>query len=411
LLAHRMLAALPVFRLKGLSSGQAARHVMTLDVYWSFLVGLTNFDPIRAMDFHARHRLLAARVGDPRRLSLSLAIEAASRAASGDHDSNKIHDLTAKARALCEGTDSPEALGLIATMEAMCAFVAENWRVALDLAEEADRFLAERCSGVAWERATNIQLRDAAVFYLGEWRRQSEYAQRSPNQLEEARARGDVHAMVASVSAGALLLLVSDQPLLAEQFIRDTISELPSHRFLMPKVWVLNIQVFIALYRGDANRAWSLASSEWSTLATSHFFRVEYVAIVSLDFRARAAIAAAVDTPHSYHLDEALKCARKLRHKRSRWARALAMLIRAQVASIRRQEEATVKSLERAEAEFRAVDMSHYVAACQNRRGILIGGDEGHALTTNAEAWANSQGVMNLARVFDMLAPGRWERV
>ena len=90
LLVHRLRVTLPIspFDDPPLSE-RAARHLIMLDVYWSFFIGLANFDPIRAMDFHARHRLLAARVGDATRLSLSLAMEAASRAASGSRDSTR----------------------------------------------------------------------------------------------------------------------------------------------------------------------------------------------------------------------------------------------------------------------------------------------------------------------------------
>ena len=412
LLAHRLRAALPVFPLKKLSKAQAARHLITLDVYWSFLVGLTNFDPIRAMDFHARHRLLATRLGDAKRLSLSLAMEAASRAASGDYDTRRIDDLIKRARALCEGTHSPEALGLIATLEALCASVLGNWRAALRLADEADRFLAERCSGVAWERATSLQLLDAAIFYLGEWRTILDYAQRFPNQAEEATLRGDVHAGVASFSGRALPLLIADQPLLAAQFIQDTIAVLPRNRFLMPRVWMLNLEVYMALYSGDGDRAWDLVSSHWPALKASQFLRVDYLAIVSLEFRARAAIAAAaMDATRKHHLRDAMRCARKLSRKEPIWAHAFSMLIRAAVASVRRERKATVELLERAEAQFLAADMAHYVAACQYRRGMSIGGERGPALVATAEAWANSQGIVNPARIFNMLAPGRWESV
>jgi hypothetical protein len=413
LLLHRLRAAFPVHAFHDdPSSDRAARQLMVLDVYWSFFIGLINFDPIRAMDYQARHKLLAARVGDTKRLSLSLAMEAASCAASGKRNLNKIRDLIVKARALCEVTKSPEAAGLIATIEALCACVTGDWRAASHLAEEADRFLAERCSGVAWERATSIQLWDTAVFYLGEWRRLLDYAQRFPTQVEDAKMRGDVHAGVASFTGRTVLFLMSNQPMLAEQFVRDTIAALPSNRYLMPKVWRLTLEVYIAMYTGDGDRAWSLVNAQWPMLAASQFLRVEYVAITALDIRARAAIAAArSDIDPNHHLKEALKCARKLSRKRTRWARAIGMLIRAGVASVRRQEAVTVQLLEDAEAEFRRSDMSHYVAACQYRRGILIGGDNGQALTAAAEAWASSQGVVNLARIIDMLAPGKWERV
>jgi hypothetical protein len=383
---------------------------MVLDVYWSFLIGLQNFDPIRAMDFHARHLLLAARVGDPKRLALSLATEAAVRASSSGQESKAIGELVARARALCESTHSPEAFGFIATMEALCAYVTGNWRRASRLADQAGRFLSDECSGVAWERATSIQLQTTSAFHLGEWNTLADYAQRLPGQVEDAKAHGDVYAMVASIPTGTVMFLMSDKPLLAEHFIRDTIAGLPSNRFLVPNVWVFTLEVYILLYTGEGERARMLIEAQWPALAASYFLRVEYFAIVALDIRARAAVAAATIDGREHQAEEAVRCARKLARKHSRWAKAISLLIQAGVASVTRQSQLALDLLERAETEFLAVDMAHYVAACRYRRGMLAGGEDGRAFMSAAETWASVQGVVNPPRVFDMLAPGRWER-
>jgi len=363
------------------------------------------------MDFHARHLVLAARVGDAKRLALSLAAEALARAASEGQDSPKIGELIAEARAKCSDMQFPEALGFILTAEAFAACVVGNWRRALRLAEHAERYLSEECSGVAWERATSIQLRTTGSFHLGEWATAAGDAELSPGAVvEEAKARGDVYAMVASIPAATVRFLVSDEPLLGRQFIHDTIAALPGNRFLVPNVWAFNLEVYIALYTGDGEGAWSLVESRWPALSASFFLRVEYLAIIVLDVRARAAVAAATNDRHARLVKEALRCARTLARKRSRWAHAVSVLIQAEVASIRRQWDLVLELLERAEFAFQAVEMAHCVAACRYRRGTLIGGEKGRALLSAAHEWASSQGVVNPVRTFDMLAPGRWER-
>jgi hypothetical protein len=311
---------------------------------------------------------------------------------------------------LCDGAQSPEALGLIVTMEAFCACVTGNWRRAFELANHAERFLSEECSGVAWERATSLQLRTTAAFHLGEWAKISDDAKGVTGAVEEARARGDVYGMVAAIPGETVRFLASDQPTAAQQFIADTIAALPATRFLVPNVWAFNLKVYIALYAGDAERAWSLVESEWPALAASYFLRVEYVAIIVLDVRARAGIAAATNENRRRRLRDALRCARKLDRKHSGWAHAISLLIRAGVASVKQQKPVALGLLERAETEFRAAEMAHFVAACQYRRGTLVGGEAGQALVTAADAWAASQGIVNPRRVFEMLAPGPWER-
>jgi eukaryotic-like serine/threonine-protein kinase len=409
LLFHRLGARLPVFRRQRSSNDRDGRQLIILDVYWSFFIGLGNFDPIRAMDFQARHLALATRVGDPKRLAVSLAAEALTHAASGGDETKRTRELFAAARALCDATQAPEAIGFIFTMEAFCACLTGNWRRALDVASQAEKFLSEECSGVQWERATSIQLRATAVFHLGAWAKVSDDAKRLPGAIEEAKARGDVYGMVAAIPGGTVRLLAADQPALAQQFITDTIAAMPQTRFLVPNVWAFNLQVYIALYAGDPEHAWSLVESEWPALAASYFLRVEYVAIIALDVRARAAIAAARNGNQRRLLSDALRCARKLARKHSGWAHPISLLIRAGVASVQQQKEVARELLERAETEFRAAEMAHFVAACQNRRGTLVGGAEGQALVTAAEDWAASEGLANPRRVFEMLAPGRWE--
>jgi len=263
---------------------------------------------------------------------------------------------------------------------------------------------------MAWERATSTQLRTTAVFYLGEWAAIANDAKSSPGAGDEARARGDVYGMVAAILPGTVQLLASDQPALAQQFIADTIAALPSTRFLVPNVYAFSLKAYIALYAGEAERAWSLVESEWPALAASYFLRVEYLAIIVLDVRARAALAAATQDLQRHRLTEALTCARKLAQKRSAWAHSISLLIRAGVASVTHQDLEALDLLERAEHEFRAVEMAHFVAACQYRRGTLLGTDDGRTLVSAAEAWAASQGVVNPRRIFEMLAPGCWER-
>jgi hypothetical protein len=395
------------------SSDEAVRRLMLLDVYWSFFVGLSNFDPIRAMDFQLRHRRLAVRVADRPRTAMALAAEAAARAASSGRDSPAIRALIARARGLCEESDAPESRGFIAIMEALCACVVGDWRHCLRLAVDAEHFLSEKCSGVAWERATSIQLQSAAAFHLGNWGSMSEHAQRFPRHLQEAEALGDFHAMVTSIPGGTVPFLSADQPGLAERFIRDTIAVLPGDRFLMPNVWVFTLQVYTALYQGQGEAAWTLVNEQWPSLSRSLFLRIEYVAIVTLDVRARAAIAAAAGTTGTTnrHVNEALRTAKKLARRHSRWACATALMIQACVASVKGQREAAVDLLERAETAFRLADMSQCVAACQYRRGGLVGGETGAGLIADAEAWTRAQGIANGARIFDMLAPGRWEHV
>jgi hypothetical protein len=358
------------------------------------------------MDFHARHMLLAARVGDPKHVALALAVEATSRTALSARDLPANRDRIARARAICPA-QALEARGFIATSETLCAQLTGNWGRASQLAEQTERFLSEQCTGVAWERATTSALRMDAAFQRGDWAWLSEYGQQYIRRLDDARARRDVHAVGTAMLEGTLRFLVADQPVEAEQWVRDTIAVLPTDRYTTQHLWALAQHVSIALYMGDGHRAWALAEAAWPRLMKSQFLWVEHAAIVALQIRSNAAIAeAALSRDGRWHIREALKCARKLSRKNARWATALSLLIRGGAASIRGDRQQALDFLRRAETEFRACQMAQFVAMCQHRRGTLTGGDEGRAAIAAAESWAASQHVVNAPRLFDMLAPG-----
>jgi serine/threonine protein kinase len=406
---HRARAAMPAFgTARQPATDPADRRLTILEVFWSIFIGLAD-DPIRAMDFHARHMLLAARVGDPKHVALALAVEATSRTALSARDVAVNRERIAKARAICPA-QSPEALGFIATSETLCAQLTGNWSRASQLAEQTERFLSEQCTGVAWERATTSALRMDAAFQKGDWAWLSQYGQQYIRRLDDARARRDVHAVGTAMLEGTLRFLVADQPVEAEQWVRDTLTVLPSDRYTTQHLWALAQHVSIALYMGDGHRAWTLVEAAWPRLTKSQFLWVEHAAIVALQIRSNAAIgAAALNRDAPSHIREALKCARRLARKNARWATAQSLLTRASAAGIRGERQQALDFLQRAESEFRACQMAQFVAVCQYRRGTMTGGDEGQAALAAAGAWAASQHVVNAAGVFNMLAPGIWE--
>ena len=381
-----------------------------LDLYWSLAIGLQMVDVIQSCDFHARHLLLALRVGDRNRIAMSLAAEAAYRSTSGRRDLGNVRELLSTAHALSDGTVRPQTRGLIAAMEALCAALIGDWNSAWELSQHADRILREECTGVAWERGANTRVAMAAALQLGEWTKLSDFAERLASRLQDARARGDLHTLH-SIFSGAHMCLLAERPWLARDVVREAVAALPRTGFFVTHFSAIQAQVDVALYNGDAEFAWTLAQSQWRPLKKSGLLRVQYLAIMAFHFRARAALAAAAvaqDDPRTL-LREALRCAGRLEHEGARWGVILALLVRASAASLEGDRQAAMTFLERSEAEANALHISQYVATCRYRRGTLLGGSEGQALIAEALAWAQSQRVVDPPRIFDMLAPGRWE--
>ena len=348
------------------STTVAMEDLRVLDLYWSLTVGLETLDVIQSCDFHARHMLLALRVGDRNHIAMSLATEAVYRSISGHSNTRKTRELLSTARALSEGTDHPQARGLIAAMEALCAVLMGDWRHAWELSQQADRVLREECTGVAWERGTNTRVAIAAALQLGESRNLSDLADHLASRLHDAKARSDIHA-VHSMFSGIHFCVLAERPWLADDMVREEVAALPATGFFLTHFSAVQAQVDLALYHGDTDLAWTVVSSRWRSIAQSGLLRIQYVALMAFHIRARAALAVAAVAPAEQrtHLREALECARGLERERARWGDVFALLIRASVASVEGDRQAALALLERSEAEANAAHMSHYVAACQ----------------------------------------------
>ena len=379
-----------------------------LDLYWSLAIGLQMVDVIQSCDFHARHLLLALRVGDRDRIAMSLAAEAAYRSTAGRGDLRTIRGLLSTAHGLSEGTERPQTRGLIAAMEGLCAMLRGDWRTAWELSQRADHILREECTGVAWERSTNTQVAIAAALHLGEWSKLSDFTAHLAGRLQDAKARNDIHAINSMFSGGHVCLLAA-RPWLARDLVQEAIAALPDSGFFIPHFSALQAQVDLALYEDNAVLAWNLAHSQWRGILKSGLQRVQFIAIMGLHFRGRAAVAAAAGADDaSMYLRDALRCAGWLERERRDWARMIASVLRAGVASVNGDKTAAGDFLERAEADAEAAHMSYYVAACRYQRGRLVGDAEGRQLVADALAWAAAQHVVDPRRIFDMLAPGEW---
>jgi serine/threonine protein kinase len=411
LLWQRARVAFTSLRVRERPSAVVAREdLRVLDLYWSLAIGLQMVDVIQSCDFHARHLLLALRVGDRNRIAMSFAAEAAYRSTSGRRDLRRIRELLSTAHALSEGAERPQTRGLIAAMEALCAMLIGDWNSAWELSQHADRILREECTGVAWERSTNTQAAMAAALHLGEWSRLSDFTALLAGRLQDAKARNDIHA-INSMFSGAHVCLLAERPWLARDLVHEAIAALPNSGFFIPHFSALQAQVDLALYEDNAVLAWNLAYSQWGRIQQSGLQRVQFVSIMGFHFRGRAAVAAAAGTDDaSMYLRDARRCARWLERERGEWARMSALVVRAGVASVNGDKPAARDLLERAEADAEAAHMSHYIAACRYQRGRLVGGSDGQALIARAMVWATAQHVVDPRRIFDLLAPGSWKR-
>ena len=153
--------------------------------------------------------------------------------------------------------------------------------------------------------------------------------------------------------------------------------------------------------------AWGRTVGQWRALTRSMLLRIQGIRLEALHLRARCAVAAAaVASDRDPYLNDVERMATRIRRERMAWADPLADLVLAGAAAIRSDTERAAELAGRAAAGFVRWDMAGYAAAARRRHGWLVGGREGEAEVTAADAWMASQDVVDPGRMTEMLAPG-----
>ena len=411
MLVRRALVRLRGTRFRERNSTQISLERFTrIDICWSAAKGLILAQPFRARDFQARHLLQALSAGEPYRVARALAVEAGDSATGGGRTRRRTQRVLEAAKSLAARIGDPYPIGFALSVEGVIAFIEGRWKTARDRTQEAGALLRERCRGVAWEIDNANYYSLASLFYLG---RLKELRDTLPAVLREAEDRGDLYAATnIRTRLSPLIRLAQDQPAKAREDLEQAIGSWSRQDFYLQHWYELLGQTEARLYADAPAGAWELLDSRWPLLKASLLLHVQSVRINSLHLRARSAIAAAARRAGAGELETYLRVAARdagrIEREDMPWGNALARLLRAGVASSRRQPEVAAPLLESAERELDAADMALHAAVARRCRGKLTGGESGNSLVGDADAWMSGQGIQNPERMAAMLAPGSW---
>ena len=217
---------------------------------------------IRAMDFSARHLLMALDAGEPSRIARAMAIESAARGAypAGRTLSEK---LVQQSKALAKSVGNPHAIALSILADGMMATASGEWKKALALSEEALAILRDQCVGVTWELNMAQNLVIWALMYQGELR---ELSRQVPALLADARSRGNWYIATELCTRSNFVWLAADDPDEGERLTIESIERWSQKGFHRQHYSARLARVQTALYRGDAETAWRLLSEQESML-------------------------------------------------------------------------------------------------------------------------------------------------
>ena len=407
----RLLSSRARLRLRGLrfrernAAQVPGEQLELIDIFRSVAVGISIVDVIRGADYQTRSLLLALKAGEPLRIALALGWEAVHVACQGRPAWRRTERLVAAARGLADRLGHPHALGMASLSAGAAEFLIGRYSSGLELLNRAEAIFRERCTGVIWELDTARIFCLWSLFYLG---RVSELSTRCHDIFQEARDRGDRY-MIATPGpfVGTVVHLAEDDVEGARRFARQALGQWSHQGFHIQHLNFYYGNNYIDLYAGDAAAAWRRITETDPLLQSSLLLRIQQVHADVLQHTGRCAVAmAAVSADPRPLLRVAEQSAHRLDRQQLPWTRALAQLIKAGVASVRRETGRAEQLLADATHRFESADMGLFAAAARRHLGRLRGGDEGRELVDRADTWMRAQSIVDPARMASCLAPG-----
>ncbi|MBI5479227.1 MAG: AAA family ATPase [Deltaproteobacteria bacterium] len=393
------------FRVRDAS--QVAREQLGhIDLCLGAAAALTTIDAIRGAHLNARGLLMCLRAGEPGRLARALALEAGHVSLGGGPARKHAERVLQALRRLLRTCDEPTARAWAVGASGVADYYVGRFRVTLDQLDEAERMFLDECTGTVWEVDLVRLFMLWSLTYLG---RIAELSRHAPQLVAAALDRGDVYAATTSrLSIHNVAWLVDDNVEEARGMAREALRDWSPVGSLVHSWWGPTAEIQLELYERAGRAAQAMVMRGWGALKRTLLLRVQTVRIEAWHLRARAALAAAAESPdeRTRLLHEAERDAKRIFKEKMPWSNPLAELVLGGVAESRGDQEAAVRRCAAAANGFEAADMALYAAAARRRQGQLLGGDEGRGLVEAAEAWMRGQKIKNPARWTAMLAPG-----
>jgi hypothetical protein len=391
----------------------AASDYAQADVCAAAAVGFSMVDPWRCAFYSSRFVRLACAIGEPYRMCLALAGEAAQVCHSPSGGApERAAALLAQATDLAQQINKPHAHAFVKAMSSTVSYLQGRWTRSCEQGDEALEILQTQCTGVAWELCTTHTIGFMARCARGEW---AECTRRLPTLIREAQARGDrfAHHSLRVLGCAYLLDLAADDPEKARRELTEDIAAWSYKYYDIQRAAGVVAAADISLYEDDPERAVAGIRAEWPLIVRSKLLRLPTTFTFSYLSRGRAAIALAARlAPDSArgreHLADAVDCARILLRKGPHWARGLAALLSAGVASCEDDRAGAVTQLVEAESALTAAELVPFLMATRWRLATADRTGRSASLDASVREWTSTQGIRKPENVLGAMLPGRW---
>ncbi|HEX2731358.1 MAG TPA: protein kinase [Polyangiaceae bacterium] len=388
-----------------------ARQLVKLDVAWTVSCSLSMIDPLNGAHFHNKHLSLALDTGEPRHLLRALALETSYVATKGRAGAKRDEQLQKATRELMHLIGDPMSQSLFDLGRGISAYLQGKTRQALVDCEAALQSLKEHSPGAAWETVSALRFVVASLFILGHYKRLRDVV---PPLLASAEGTGNRYASMCFRSAfSTVAWLVGDEPDEAQRQLERARTECNPDRFYLPHYNLLLGETFYDLYQGNIPSAHERWAQHWPQLVGSQLLRIAVIRLMVWELRAACACAAALsadqqgDRPKGRWLRAlAQRYTRKLKADRSGRDSGAPLLLEAAMHAQEGHADVARRLLERAADRFDAAERRMYAAAARMRLSRFVPGVRGRALWLAGYRVFQDEGVVDLERMLNLLAPG-----
>lgn len=398
-----------------------ADELRRIDLCHAVVRSLGFTDSIRAIEFQTRHLVRALNAGEPQRIARALTFEAM---ADGRRlrSRPRAERLLATAKELVERIEASDSRltigsrhdteidqGTLHATAGMLAYLAGRWTEAHREFGQGEQLYRDQYA-LPYQIVVCQVYGLSALMYAGGF---ATFFRRVPECLRESLDRGNVYAEAnLRLHNAAVYCFRDDDPARGEEELRLAMARWSPRGFHVEHAIELRRRCDFALYAGTPRVASDALDAQWRNLSRSFLLSVQAAYVLSVATRARVALAMAGESAQSKSgrrklLEAAERDAHRVARKDATWGAPLADLIRAGVAAERADVANAIMMLTRAESGFEAVEMAAHAAVSRNRRGAILGGDEGQELVAQSNRWMAEQGLRNPSRFCDMIAPGK----
>lgn len=402
---RRALVSLRGLRWRPHAADVSTEELNRLEILWTLAMGLSVVDHIRGADFNSRYLLRALSVGDPVHVARALTAEASFLAANGK--GLRAAACVEEAERQAELAGDPSLLGFVKLARGIYEYFSNHFSMSAQTLRDAETELRDHGRGKHREVGIARQFLLFSLMYRGAV---DELQRRLKAYIGESERRGDLFSLACIRGRTALAWLAADDPGEAERNLDAALEGWPRGRgpYYVQHWYEFFGRTELRLYVGDAAGAARLIDENWRPMHRALLTQIPLVKGELWHGRGRAALGLALARPaeRSRHLRMAARCARTCDAVGTDLSLAFGRLLAAGIAAADANAEGALPLLREAQVYFESTGALMWSTATMRTLGSVLGGDEGAALTAEANRRYGIYGVRAPDRITGLMVPG-----